>query len=194
MIYIILKKYEKFHKIRNINWKFTKKINMIINLLLIIPIIGSIVIGLIPVSEISEKDAEFLIKNNKIKDNGIINKEEIESYLKQENNKRTRNLQIIGLSFAIINFIVSLYIWVVFDSNINQYQFVYNFDSLSFCHFNLGIDGISLYFVLLTTFLTPVALLANFGNLTKNIKYLAFRLRGLENLTNGIESRNNING
>jgi len=39
-----------------------------------------------------------------------------------------------------------------FDSSTNQIQFVYEYNQLSFCHFNLGIDGISLYYVLLTTF------------------------------------------
>ena len=168
---------------------------MIINLLLIIPVIGSIIIGIIPVSELSEKEAENLLMNSHARaceacaldhsamgETNKANKEEIEKILKKENTQRTRNLQIIGLTFAILNFIISIYMWVIFDSSLNTYQFVYNFDSLSFCHFNLGIDGISLYFVLLTTFLTPVALLANFGNLTKNIKYFIISFLLLETL------------
>lgn len=95
---------------------------MIINLLLIIPVIGSIIIGIIPVSELSEKEAENLLMNSHARaceacaldhsamgETNKANKEEIEKILKKENTQRTRNLQIIGLTFAILNFIISIY-------------------------------------------------------------------------------------
>ena len=92
---------------------------MIINLLLIIPVIGSIIIGIIPVSELSEKEAEKLLMNSHARASALdhsamdetkkANKEEIEKILKKENTQRTRNLQIIGLTFAILNFIISIY-------------------------------------------------------------------------------------
>lgn len=62
---------------------------------------------------------------------------------------------------AIINFTLSLFLWVRFDSGSLQYQFVQEYNTLNFCHLHIGIDGISLYFVLLTTFITPLCLLAN---------------------------------
>ena len=67
----------------------------------------------------------------------------------------------IALITSLINFILSIYLWLQFDSNTSQYQFVYEFNELSFCHFNIGVDGISIYFVLLTTIITPIALLSN---------------------------------
>ena len=67
----------------------------------------------------------------------------------------------IALGTSLINLILSVYLWVQFDSSSSQYQFVYNFTALSYCHFNIGVAGISLYFVLLTTFITPIALLSN---------------------------------
>jgi len=70
----------------------------------------------------------------------------------------------IALITSLINFFVSIILWINFDSSTNQIQFVYEYNQLSFCHFNLGIDGISLYYVLLTTFLTPIALLSNYKN------------------------------
>jgi len=55
----------------------------------------------------------------------------------------------IALSTSLINFFISLFIWYQFDSSITQYQFVTSLDlnQGSFCHFNFGIDCISLYFV-----------------------------------------------
>ena len=88
----------------------------------------------------------------------------------------------IALLTSLINFIFSIYLWVQFDSNTTQYQFVYEFNELSFCHFNIGVDGISIYFVLLTTFVTPVALLSNYNTINKNLKYFLISFLLLETL------------
>lgn len=67
----------------------------------------------------------------------------------------------IALFFSLLNLLISILMWIEFDSSINGYQFVYEFKELSFCHLNVGIDGTSLYFILLTTFITPICLLSN---------------------------------
>jgi NADH-ubiquinone oxidoreductase chain 4 len=91
-------------------------------------------------------------------------------------------MKIIALSTSLINLIISIFMWIQFDSNTTQYQFIYEFNQLSFCHFNLGIDGISLYFVLLTTFVTPIALLSSYTNITKNLKFFLISFLILETL------------
>ena len=121
----------------------------ILNILLLVPIIGSILILLIP-------------------ENGSI--------------KNIEGMKKIALSTSLLNFLISIYLWVQFDSNTSQYQFVSEFKELSFCHFNIGVDGISLYFVLLTTFVTPIALLSNYNNIHKNIKYFLISFLLLETL------------
>nr|YP_010243079.1 NADH dehydrogenase subunit 4 [Coprinus comatus]QTJ26212.1 NADH dehydrogenase subunit 4 [Coprinus comatus] len=88
----------------------------------------------------------------------------------------------IALTTSLINFFVSLFLWYQFDSSQTQYQFVSEFNQLNFCHLNFGIDGISLYFVLLTTFVTPVALLSNYTNITKNLKFFLISFLLLETL------------
>src|SRR6267154_2735800 len=97
-----------------------------------------------------------------------------------------RQMKNIALTTSLINFFISLFIWYQFDSSQTQYQFVSEFNSslglLSFCHLNFGIDGISLYFVLLTTFVTPVALLSNYTNITKNLKFFLISFLLLETL------------
>ena len=95
------------------------------------------------------------------------------------NKDRIRN---IGLITSILTFILSIWLWIQFDSSTSQFQFVSEFKELTFCHFNIGIDGISLYFVLLTTFLTPIALLSNYSNLNKNVKYFVISFLLLETL------------
>lgn len=90
-----------------------------------------------------------------------------------------------ALNTSIINFIISLFVWYNFDSNTTQYQFVTSFDSLQFCHLNFGIDGISLYFLLLTTFVSPIAILSNYTNIQDDkqpIKLFLISLLLLESL------------
>nr|YP_009048496.1 NADH-ubiquinone oxidoreductase chain 4 [Heterobasidion irregulare]AHK09749.1 NADH dehydrogenase subunit 4 [Heterobasidion irregulare] len=99
------------------------------------------------------------------------------------NHSRMKN---IALTTSIINFIFSLYIWIEFDSSTTQYQFVYEFDQFSLYHFNLGIDGISLYFVLLTTFVSPIAILSNYNTITKNLKFFLISFLLLETLQIGV--------
>ena len=84
----------------------------------------------------------------------------------------------IALLVSLINLIVSIFLWVQFDSNTSDYQFVYEFTSLGFCHFNIGVDGISLYYVLLTTFITPIALISNYDNINnKNLKFFKLKIK-----------------
>jgi NADH-ubiquinone oxidoreductase chain 4 len=82
----------------------------------------------------------------------------------------------IALTTSLINFFISLFLWYEFDSSplaVTQFQFVSEFNQLSFCHLNFGVDGISLFFVLLTTFVTPIALLSNYTPVTRNSKAIA---------------------
>ena len=92
----------------------------------------------------------------------------------------------ITLISMIINFLISIYIWLEFDSSTNQYQFVYEFINLSYCHLNIGIDGLSLFFVLLTTFISPIAILSNYNNINNNLKYFLISFLLLETLQIGV--------
>jgi NADH-ubiquinone oxidoreductase chain 4 len=67
----------------------------------------------------------------------------------------------IAIFTSIINLIISLVIYILFDFSGNQFQFVQEHYDLSFFDIYLGIDGLSIYFVLLTTIIMPIALLSN---------------------------------
>lgn len=93
-----------------------------------------------------------------------------------------KKMKKIALTTSLINLFISLVIWYQFDSNTTQYQFVYEFNQLNYCHLNFGVDGLSLYFVLLTTFITPIALLSNYTNINNNIKLFLISFLLLESL------------
>ena len=67
----------------------------------------------------------------------------------------------IAFITSILNLIVSLVVYMLFDFSSNQFQFVQEHYDLSFFDVYLGVDGISIYFVLLTTIIMPIAILSN---------------------------------
>ncbi len=101
---------------------------------------------------------------------------------KESTAEGTTRMKRIALFTAMVNFFVSIVLWGEFDSLTSQYQFVQEFNSLSFCHFHIGIDGISLYFVLLTTFVTPICILSNWDSVKLNVKYFLISFLLLETL------------
>lgn len=96
-----------------------------------------------------------------------------------ENKTKMKN---IAITTSLINLFISILLWLNFDSSSTQYQFVYEFNQLNFFDFNLGVDGISLYFVLLTTIITPIALMSNYTNIDKNLKHFLIAFLVLETL------------
>jgi len=89
-------------------------------------------------------------------------------------NVNTREgLQFVKQSALVVTVFtagLSVYILTVFDLSVPGYQFVANWSDYSFLHLSLGIDGVSLLFVLLTTLLTPICLLASWRNINVSVK------------------------
>ena len=88
----------------------------------------------------------------------------------------------IAIFTSIVNLIISLVIYVLFDFSSNQFQFVQEHYDMSFFDVYLGIDGLSIYFVLLTTIIMPIAILSNWNSITENIKSYLILILLLETL------------
>ena len=77
-----------------------------------------------------------------------------------------------GLGFSTLAFLESLVLWIRFDDTsagmqfVEQYLWIPQLD----ISYHLGIDGISLLLVVLTTLLTPIALLASWDSIQKRLK------------------------
>ncbi len=95
------------------------------------------------------------------------------------NHERVRAIKTIGLITAIIDFFLSVYLYVGFDGTKSEMQFVQRVNWISGLNVSyfVGVDGISLLLVVLTTLLTPVALLSSWNSITRRIKeYIVFML------------------
>jgi NADH-quinone oxidoreductase subunit M len=85
----------------------------------------------------------------------------------------------LAFAFSLLTFAVSLSIWANFDPSLAGFQLVEDHAWLPFgAHYTVGVDGISLLLVMLTTFLTPVTLLGSFTAITRREKefYIAMLL------------------
>ncbi|MGB9068476.1 MAG: NADH-quinone oxidoreductase subunit M [Candidatus Acidiferrales bacterium] len=77
----------------------------------------------------------------------------------------------IALISSLVEFVFSLGLLRYFDSANAQYQFVEYHNWIGdTIHYHLGIDGISLFLVLLTTFLTPISILCSWESIQENVK------------------------
>ena len=83
------------------------------------------------------------------------------SSFNNENKISNKLIKNIALITSILNLIISLVVFILFDFSTNQFQFVQEYHEIGNFDFYLGIDGLSIYFILLTTFIMPIALLAN---------------------------------
>lgn len=92
------------------------------------------------------------------------------------------SLKKIALIVSLINLLISFIVFILFDFSINQFQFVQENYELIHFKFYLGIDGLSIYFILLTTIIMPVALLSNWNSIKDNVKIYLIIMLVLETL------------
>ena len=93
-----------------------------------------------------------------------------------------RRIKTIALSTSIINLFISLIVFILFDFSSNQFQFVQEYHEVSYFDFYLGLDGLSIYFVMLTTIITPIALLSNWNSISDNVRSYVIIILLLETL------------
>jgi len=90
----------------------------------------------------------------------------------------------IALNSSLLTFLVSVFLWISFDSFVSKFQFITKVQWLSSLNINfiLGIDGIGLLFVVLTTLIFPICILSSWKNINKNFKEYMILLLILESL------------
>ena len=74
-------------------------------------------------------------------------------------------IKSIALFTSIINLVISLIMFIVFDFSGKQFQFIEEQYKINYFDIYLGVDGLSIYFVLLTTIIMQIALLSNWNSI-----------------------------
>ena len=101
--------------------------------------------------------------------------------------KKNTSLKYVALFITFSNFFLSLYLWKIFDPSISAFQFVENRIWIEgFINYKVGIDGISILFVILTTFITPLCIISVNSTITYRLKEFLIAILIMETLMIGV--------
>ena len=93
----------------------------------------------------------------------------------------------IALFISVGNFILSLYLWYLFDKNTSGFQFVEERKWLEgFINYKVGIDGISILFVILTTFIIPLCIISVNSTIKHRLKDFIVAILLMETMMIGV--------
>ena len=103
---------------------------------------------------------------------------------KNENNNSSI---YVSLFSSIATFLLSLFLWYSMDLDVPDFQFVEEQSWINdFIKFKLGIDGISILFILLTAFITPLCILSCINSIKERLKEFLIAILVLETLMIGV--------
>ncbi|MFD0987268.1 NADH-quinone oxidoreductase subunit M [Methyloligella solikamskensis] len=106
--------------------------------------------------------------------------------LRSDDESAARNARWIALWTTLITFVISLLIWRDFDPTTADFQFVEHREWLGPINFHMGVDGISMLFIILTTFLMPLCILASWLSVKTRVKEYMIAFLVLETLMIGV--------
>ena len=93
----------------------------------------------------------------------------------------------ISLFSSIATFLLSLFLWYSLDVNTAEFQFVEEKSWINnFIKFKLGVDGISILFIVLTTFITPICIISCINSVKDRVKEFLIAILVLETFMIGV--------
>ncbi len=82
-------------------------------------------------------------------------------FFSKSSDKNNITVKYVALFTSFVNFFLSIYLWFLFDQSISEFQFVEDRIWIkNFINYTVGVDGISILFILLTTFITPLCIIS----------------------------------
>jgi len=98
-----------------------------------------------------------------------------------------KNSKYVAIFSSLINFLLSLFLWYSFDPSTSDFQFVEEKIWMKgFINFQLGIDGISILFVVLTSFIAPICIFSGIHSIKFKIKEFLIAILVMETLMLGV--------
>ena len=107
--------------------------------------------------------------------------------IRNNDDQSSQNLKHTALWITFLNFIISLSLLFSFDLNNPDFQFVEKYAWIeSGISYHLGIDGVSILFVILTTMLVPICILASYESIKFSVKEYLISFLALETFMIGV--------
>ena len=108
-------------------------------------------------------------------------------FFSKSDNKKYQSSKYVALFISLANLILSIYLWYIFDINISEFQFVENRIWIpDLINYKVGIDGISILFIILTTLITPLCIISVITTITKRLKDFLIAILLMETLMIGV--------
>ena len=108
--------------------------------------------------------------------------------IREDSEVARRNVRYVALFTTVATFLVSLWVWTLFDPSRADFQLVERWGGLGVpgSSYSMGVDGISLLFVVLTAFLMPFCILASWESITTRLREYMIAFLVLETLMIGV--------
>ncbi len=101
--------------------------------------------------------------------------------------EKNNSIKYVALFTSLINFFLSLYLWKLFDNNISDFQFVETRIWIkNFINYKVGVDGISILFIILATFITPLCIISVNNHVKIRLKEFLIAILLMETLMIGV--------
>jgi len=98
-----------------------------------------------------------------------------------------KNSKYVAIFSSLVNFLLALFLWFSFDNTISDFQFIEKKNWIKgFINFQLGVDGISILFILLTTFIAPICIFSGIQSIKFKIKEFLIAILVMETLMLGV--------
>ena len=105
------------------------------------------------------------------------------------NNKTNDNKNVIYISLftSVVTLFLTIFLWYIFDKSIPDFQFVEEKNWISgYIKFKFGIDGISILFIVLTAFITPICIISCINSVKNRLKEFLIAILVLESFMIGV--------
>ena len=101
--------------------------------------------------------------------------------------EKNNSIKYVALFTSLINFFLSLYLWKLFNNNISEFQFVETRIWIkNFINYKVGVDGISMLFIILATFITPLCIISVNNHVKIRLKEFLIAILLMETLMIGV--------
>tara|TARA_Y100000389_G_scaffold129234_1_gene126683 strand:- start:3196 stop:4680 length:1485 start_codon:yes stop_codon:yes gene_type:complete len=103
------------------------------------------------------------------------------------NNENNSTVKYVALFTSVVNFLLSIYLWYLFDPNTSEFQFVEDRNWLvGLVNYKVGADGISILFIILTTFITPLCIISVNNSIKDKLREFLIAILIMESFMIGV--------
>ena len=108
-------------------------------------------------------------------------------FFTRSNKENNITIKYVALFTSLVNFFLSIYLWLSFDQSSSEFQFVEEREwIIGLINYKVGIDGISILFIILTSFITPLCIIAINSSIKKRLAEFLIAVLIMESFMIGV--------